>query len=138
MTPAAQPPMPGRAVSGGTTLLGSVAMPSPVAASFATQMQRPAFLERLATGERYPLQFGGGPVVIGRSVRSSVQVPGNSNISRAHVEVTRANGAYVLCDLGSANGTFAAGRRLEGGERAQVRPGEPFRLANEDFRIVEG
>ena len=136
--PAPPPPAPAPVAGGGTTLLGSAAIPSVAATSFASQIQRPAFLERVATGERLPLQLTDGPVVVGRSVRSNVQVAGNSNISRAHAEVIRINGTYALCDLGSANGTFVAGRRLERGERAQVRPGEPFRLANEDFRIVEG
>lgn len=131
-------PAPVPVAGGGTTLLGSAAIPSVVATSFASQIQHPAFLERVATGERLPLQLADGPVVVGRSVRSNVQVAGNSNVSRAHVEVARVNDAYVLRDLGSANGTFVVGRRLERGERAQVRPGESFRLANEDFRIVEG
>ena len=77
-------------------------------------------------------------MVVGRSASSDVQVSGNTNISRAHVEVARSNDGFVVRDLGSANGTFIAGRRLEHGEAAQVRPGDSFYLADEELRVVQG
>lgn len=125
---------PARPASGGTTLLAGSAVASPVVSAFVPQARR-LVLERASDGERFVLPSDAA--VIGRSASSDVQVAGNTNISRSHVEVRRTGDGITLRDLGSANGTFAGGRRLERDESVQLRLGEPFRLADEDFRIVE-
>lgn len=132
--PAAAFVAPMRSSSGGTTLLAGAAVASPVVSAFAQQARR-LVLERASDGERLVLPQGSA--VIGRSASSDVQISGNTNISRSHVEVSQAREGITLRDLGSANGTFVAGRRLARDESVQLPLGEPFRLADEDFRVVQ-
>ena len=114
------------------------AAPWPVPARQSAPRSHSSFLERVSDGARFRLPDAGFPMVVGRSASSDVQVSGNTNISRAHVEVARSNDGFVVRDLGSANGTFIAGHRLEHGEAAQVRPGDSFYLADEELRVVQG
>ena len=60
--------------------------------------------------ERLPL--GRLRITIGRSARNDVCVP-DPFASRVHAEVRREGDQYVLQDLGSANGTYYNGSRLE-------------------------
>src|SRR5215213_7372846 len=60
--------------------------------------------------ERLPL--GRLRITIGRSARNDVCVP-DPFASRVHAEVRREGDNYVLQDLGSANGTYYNGSRLE-------------------------
>src|SRR5215210_2242560 len=60
--------------------------------------------------ERLPL--GRLRITIGRSARNDVCVP-DPFASRVHAEVRREGDQYFLQDLGSANGTYYNGSRLE-------------------------
>ena len=51
-------------------------------------------------------------ITIGRSARNDVCIP-DPFASRVHAEVRREGDAYVLQDLGSANGTLYNGERVE-------------------------
>jgi hypothetical protein len=73
---------------------------------------------------------------IGRSSASGMHFGGNSNISRSHARVEPDGDGIVLSDLGSANGTFVAGRRLPAGGCARVPRDGGFLLADEAFRVV--
>ena len=140
-TPAAAPrpaaPTPAVSTPAVSTTPPAAPMPVPVVRQSAPRSHS-AFLERVSDGARFRLPDAGFPMVVGRSASSDVQVSGNTNISRAHVEVARSNDGFVVRDLGSANGTFIAGHRLEYGEAAQVRPGDSFYLADEELRVVQG
>jgi serine/threonine-protein kinase len=52
---------------------------------------------------------------IGRATVGDGSLGGDIEISRRHAMVRREGGRFVLEDLGSTNGTFVDGRRLEGG-----------------------
>ena len=73
-----------------------------------------------------PVRLAAGQTsAIGR--HSSCQlVLRREDVSRRHCEVSFENGAYVVCDLGSTNGTFVNGQRVEGsralgpGDRIEV------------------
>jgi len=73
--------------------------------------------------ERLPL--GRLRITIGRSARNDVCIP-DPFASRVHAEVRREGDQYFLQDLGSANGTYFNGSRLEGtvalahGHRIQI------------------
>jgi serine phosphatase RsbU (regulator of sigma subunit) len=58
------------------------------------------------------LQLGRLRITIGRSARNDVCVP-DPFASRVHAEVRREGDQYVLQDLGSANGTYYNGSKLE-------------------------
>ena len=52
-------------------------------------------------------------VVIGRGAKSDIQVDGDG-VSRAHARLSRdQRGAVTVLDLGSANGTFVNGKRID-------------------------
>src|SRR5918998_3597162 len=51
-------------------------------------------------------------ITIGRSARNDVCIP-DPFASRVHAEVRREGDAYILQDLGSANGTLYNGERVE-------------------------
>src|SRR3712207_9377262 len=59
-----------------------------------------------------PLPLGRLRITIGRSARNDVCIP-DPFASRVHAEVRREGDQYVLQDLGSANGTFYNGARVE-------------------------
>jgi pSer/pThr/pTyr-binding forkhead associated (FHA) protein len=58
------------------------------------------------------------PVTIGRSPDSEVFLD-DVTVSRNHALIMRAEGALVLRDLGSLNGTYVNRRRIEGDERLE-------------------
>lgn len=62
-------------------------------------------------GSGYPL--GDGPVVIGRGADCQVPVA-SEHASRRHAQVRGQDGAFLLRDLGSKNGTMLNRRRIEG------------------------
>ena len=58
------------------------------------------------------LQLGRLRITIGRSARNDVCVP-DPFASRVHAEVRREGDQYLLQDLGSANGTYYNGSKLD-------------------------
>ncbi len=58
-------------------------------------------------------------VTLGRSTRNDVCL-GDILVSRLHAEIREEGGTYWLADLGSANGTFLNGQRLQAPVRLQV------------------
>jgi len=65
-------------------------------------------------------------IVIGRS-RDCDVVLGDPSVSGRHARLTWQKGRIRVEDLGSANGTFVRGNRIE---RATIRPGEDLRFGN--------
>ena len=67
-----------------------------------------------------------GEAVLGRGKESHVRID-DAGASRAHARIFDAGGRYVLEDLGSTNGTFVDGRRvdradLQSGDRIHIGP----------------
>jgi FHA domain/Domain of unknown function (DUF4388) len=65
-----------------------------------------------------------GVVVLGRSRECAVRLP-DADTSRRHAEIVCESGRFVLHDLGSTNGTFVNGERIErrelsAGDRLQI------------------
>jgi len=73
------------------------------------------------------LPLPGRVVVLGRSIDADVPLPHRS-VSRRHALVEYGTSGYLISDLGSSNGTFVDERRLEPGERVEVRLGQTFRV----------
>jgi sigma-B regulation protein RsbU (phosphoserine phosphatase) len=61
-------------------------------------------------GRRFPL--GGDQTVIGRLYESNICLSGQA-VSRQHARVLRRDGQYFVEDLGSSNGTFVNGQRID-------------------------
>jgi pSer/pThr/pTyr-binding forkhead associated (FHA) protein len=83
-------------------------------------------------------RLGPGDSVIGRGVEADVQIIDNG-VSRKHAKVVRdADGTTKIVDLGSTNGTYVNGRRIEA---EALREGDRIRIgqsATLDFRYEYG
>jgi len=86
-----------------------------------------------ASPPRVPLPTGS--VTIGRATDNDIVVD-DLLVSRRHAEVTfRGDGTAVLTDLGTHNGTFVNGRRVD---RATLRDGDVVGIGHHQFRLTAG
>lgn len=76
------------------------------------------------------LDLSEGENILGRDADSSVWIC-DSSVSRQHARIVVNGGDAVLEDLGSKNGSFHAGRRLDG--PVPLRNGEGFRIGSVDL-----
>ena len=83
-------------------------------------------------GQRiFTLEPGGMPVVVGRGSEAELYV-NSPRLSRRHCEIKLSEHGVEVHDLGSANGTFLNGHRVE---RALVRPGDVVQVGGIAIRI---
>jgi ABC-type multidrug transport system ATPase subunit/pSer/pThr/pTyr-binding forkhead associated (FHA) protein len=75
------------------------------------------------SGETYSLELN--EIVLGREPGVEIQID-SPGVSRRHARLSRQNNQYFLEDLGSSNGTFLNGERLEKPRR--VKHGDQIRL----------
>lgn len=73
--------------------------------------------------------LGDAPLTFGRKSDNDVIIVSVS-ASRFHAEIVAENGAYILHDRGSRNGTFVNEQRVE---RHQLAPGDTIRIGDETF-----
>jgi hypothetical protein len=64
--------------------------------------------------EEKELTIGEDATSFGRTTENTVSFPDNSNISRHHADIEFKDGAFVVTDLGSSNGTTVNGQPIEG------------------------
>lgn len=79
---------------------------------------------------RLGLDLPEGEEILGRDADSAIWIF-DPSVSRKHARILVNGGGAVLEDLGSKNGSFHAGRRLEG--RVPLRDGEGFRIGSVDL-----
>jgi pSer/pThr/pTyr-binding forkhead associated (FHA) protein len=72
------------------------------------------------------------PITIGRSPDALLRLD-HSLVSRLHCELVEENGQIIVRDLGSRNGTFVGGQRIE---TAPLPPGELLTIGGITFRAV--
>jgi len=65
------------------------------------------------------LSPGSLPIILGRSPDCDIVIP-DANVSRAHCGFEWCEGAFVLVDMGSANGTWTGNFRLPSNERVRL------------------
>jgi predicted component of type VI protein secretion system len=86
-----------------------------------------------ADGTRRDFALDKERVLIGRATQADLRIP-LSSVSRKHCEFRIDEQAGVeLRDLGSSNGTFHNGERVE---KAKVRPGDQVRIGPVQFTVV--
>ncbi|WP_304261976.1 FHA domain-containing protein [Kallipyga massiliensis] len=56
-------------------------------------------------------------------------------VSRSHAQIRFEEGNYILVDLGSSNGTFLEGKRLDPGQEVPLKDQNQFSLAKEEFHF---
>src|SRR3954468_14644464 len=88
------------------------------------------FLAGPIAGRRYKL--GEGEYVIGRRSDCQVFVP-DMRVSRQHARLWRDGDGWTLQDLGSNNGTYVNGVRLQGS--TQLRNEDEILIANNKIRV---
>jgi predicted component of type VI protein secretion system len=92
----------------------------------------PHFLVSLDGGPDIPT--GREPIVVGRHPQCDVRLR-SIRVSRRHCCLTEVDGAVVVRDLGSSNGTLINGHRVEAG---RLRPGDVLSIANLRYRLEQG
>lgn len=75
-----------------------------------------------------------GEVILGRSPSCELPLP-SAEASRRHAAVLRHESGWVVRDLGSTNGTFVNGHRLEGEHR--LRPGDRIEIGGVPVTFCE-
>ena len=76
-----------------------------------------------------------GLTAIGRAQENDIVIT-DALVSRHHAQITLDGGTCQITDLGSGNGTFLNGERINGSKC--LRPGDVVRIADsEEFRLLE-
>ncbi len=76
---------------------------------------------------------------LGRSpIKCDVVIEGNKTISKHHADIIQYEGKCFLLDVGSANGTYAAGTGLEAGKQVLLSNPAVFQLNDETLVLVSG
>ncbi len=83
-------------------------------------------------GRRVPL--GVDPVVIGRSSRCEVQIDQES-VSRNHCRVNLQGSRYVICDMGSTNGTYVNDDLVD---EIDLRDGDQVKVGRTILKFIVG
>jgi FHA domain/GAF domain len=73
------------------------------------------------------IPFEADKVVLGRAPENDIQMKDKS-ISRRHLRIERRGGQYFIMDMGSKNGTFIEGARIEPEREYEVTEGMPIAL----------
>ena len=77
------------------------------------------------------LEIENGPIVVGAGPQAAIVVD-DSKVSRAHVELSLVPEGVAVRDLGSKNGTFYLGQRVE---KIVLAPGSRVRVGDTDIAI---
>ena len=61
----------------------------------------------------------------------------NNLISRAHCTIYRTNGSFEIEDVGSSNGTYVNGVKLQANVKTSINVGDVIKLANIEFKVFK-
>lgn len=88
-------------------------------------------IEGFQPGQKIPLR---GTITIGRSPGNILCLP-DSRASRKHARIHEENGQWLVEDLGSSNGTYLAGERLQPDAPVAMRHGDEVILCSTRFKF---
>ncbi len=89
-----------------------------------------AVVQGPGTGQRYPL---GQQARIGRSRDNEIGLEDGQS-SRRHAQVWQTPDGYAVQDMGSTNGTFVNGTRIQ--QPARLAPGDRLQVGDTVFQVV--
>jgi pSer/pThr/pTyr-binding forkhead associated (FHA) protein len=78
------------------------------------------------------LKLANGITTVGRHDECQLRI-GSSQVSRKHCQLFEQNGRLLVIDLGSSNGTFVNGKKIEGTQ--VLKPGDVLGLGKVKFRV---
>ena len=120
---------PGATLAVGTSTLTVEGPPEPTSADAVLEVvSGPAAGVRLAVSEE--------PVVIGREGEGDARLGDDHELSRRHARVYASGGRIAIDDLGSLNGTYVNGRRID--EPTELEPGDKLWLGNTTLMVTTG
>jgi hypothetical protein len=93
----------------------------------------PAPNPRLVADDGSVWLFSDGPATVGRDPGCEIALPGETSVSRTHARLEATPDGAVVTDLGSTNGTFVNGQRVEGSVR--LSPGDRVQFGAAAFRF---
>src|SRR5579864_823613 len=73
------------------------------------------------------------PFRIGRDKKTNYAIS-SKQISKEHAEISWSDGQFIIRDLGSTNGTFVNGQRIQ---ETILQNGDIIHVAHEEFRFVQ-
>jgi hypothetical protein len=88
---------------------------------------------RLVKANGQVVNLAEGEMVVGRDENLGLSLVGESSVSRRHASITRQGNALTLKDLGSTNGTYVNGRRIDAETR--LSPGDDVQFGAVKFRV---
>ena len=77
----------------------------------------------------------GRPLRVGREQGAGMLTLTSSSVSRTHCELFIQNGRMIVRDLGSSNGTWLNGKKLESNRDASVKPGDRLEIGSKKERF---
>lgn len=108
-----------------------VSMPSAAVSVSPSAGQGP----RLVSEAGIPSLIADGESVLGRDAGLAISFVGETSISRNHARIVRNGGQVVVSDLGSTNGTYVNGAKLQG--EVVLRQGDTVQFGALRFRYEE-
>lgn len=103
-------------------------------ADFGVDEEVPAFLERPRFDGPDMIRISKSGFIIGRSgPRTDYCIEDSLLVSRLHCCVLRKGNTFFIEDLGSVNGTYVDGMRVEPGTRVQIEDGQEIKVADVTF-----
>jgi pSer/pThr/pTyr-binding forkhead associated (FHA) protein len=76
-------------------------------------------------------------ITIGRDERAvQAALTTDRAVSRRHASISALDGALVLADMGSSNGTIVGGQAIAEPVRLEI--GQPFRVGSTMLRVIDG
>jgi len=94
-----------------------------------------ATLVLLQGGEAIPYELQTAETTLGRHPDCEIQLDSNM-VSRRHAKLSREGEQFYVEDLGSGNGSFVNGKKIE--ERTALNPGDRIKLGPILFRFQQG
>lgn len=79
--------------------------------------------------------YSGKPIVVGRSRRNSNLHLESEGVSRVHAKLQYDGEKLILTDLGSTNGTYVNGRRLDSFQPVALKGGDTIAFYKEEFKV---
>lgn len=80
--------------------------------------------------------YSGRPIVVGRSKKNSNLHLGFEGVSRVHAKLQYRDGVLYVTDLGSTNGTYVNGVRLDSFKDTPVHAGDTVEFYKESFKVM--